>query len=519
VKGPQKTVLERYFVESRHWIDGYPGFASVFGKPVGWLYVLGEDGNKLIRLDRKGGCAFHAKANGNHAKCVAYLEKHLAQTSPDLDSVQKTPRRYRCGCGHPGVMFSLRHLGRLKGYFILCSISEKEPDTERYLSLFDCFLQSEVELAYRRFELQNFYETVHPRALALSTIHSVHRVMASSMGLKELMPRIGRLCAQVLKVEQCDVYLLEPDRQFLTLRFSLGERKARKARIKVGKGIEGAVADTAEFHLSRTCIAVPFIEDDVVGIVALRNKIDGTPFTTTDLEILRTLSEQAVSAIKNAQLFEETQRLTVESIKTINELLDLSFSGDHVHSPLFGEIAFCIGHDLGLSKEELTHLHRATFLIDAGQMGTPERILHKSERLTELEYEEVKRHPSRGAAILQQISSLRPVIPIILHHHERFDGKGYPSKLAGEEIPIGGRIVAVVDSFTAMLSRRPYRKVRSMKEAVGEIKANAGTQFDPKVVESFLRVIAEPALAAKLEDLEGNSKGLDGYSVKSKGDI
>jgi HD-GYP domain-containing protein (c-di-GMP phosphodiesterase class II) len=239
----------------------------------------------------------------------------------------------------------------------------------------------------------------------------------------------------------------------------------------------------------------------VVGVVLLKDKLGGTPFTKTDLEILKTLSEQAVIAIKNAQLFEETEQLTLGSIKTINEFLELSFAGDNVHLPLFSEIAFQIGRDLGLSGHELTNLHRATFLIDAGHLGTPERILYKKEKLTPREFEEVKQHPSRGAEILQQIGSLRPVIPIILHHHERWDGMGYPNRLKGDEIPIGARIVAVVDSFTAMLSKRAYRRVLAIDEAVDEIKANSGTQFDPKVVESFMKVIKEPEIIQKLREL------------------
>lgn len=468
--------------------------------------VLQEEGVRFIRLDRKGRCSFYAKPTEQQKTNHVFLQKNIQRLVTDSEESEKLPKFYERAFGAPSVVFALKYLGRVKGFLVLSSITRKEQQIAPYLSLFHRFIEAEVDLAYRTFELQNFYETVHPRALALSTIHSVHRVMASSTGLAELLPRIGRLCAQVLKARRCDLFLLDKDRDYLSLEFALGERRGKKKRIKIGHGIEGHVADTAEFHLSRTCVCVPFIEEDVVGVVALRDKIDGTPFTNTDLEILKTLSEQSVVAIKNAQLFEETERLTIGSIKTINELLELSFSGDHIHLPLFGEIAYRMGRDLGLSKAELTNLHRATYLIDAGHVGTPERILHKKDRLTAQEFEQVMQHPSRGAEILGQISSLRPLIPIILHHHERYDGKGYPSKLKGEEIPIGGRIVFVVDSFMAMLSRRPYRRVRTVKDAVAEIKANSGTQFDPRVVESFLKAIEEPDISQKLKQIEAASK-------------
>ena len=497
----EKSVIERHLLESPGWSKGYQEFSRFFGKPLGWFYIIQNGSFRLIRLDQKGHCSFYAKSQNNQASCSAFLEKYFGQLAERRDEPgQKFPSFYHCAFGRSGAIFALRHLGELKGFLVLCAIKKTELEVKPYLGLFDHFLQSEVELAYKSFELQNFYETVHPRALALSTIHSVHRVMASSLGLDELLPRVGRLCAQVLKAKSCSLYLLDPSREYLLPKFSFGnEGKTFKRRIRVGRGMEGRVAETAEFHLSRNSIAVPFIEDDVVGVVVLKDKLGRMPFTKTDLEILKTLSEQAVIAIKNAQLFEETEKLKLGSIKTINELLELSFAGDNIHLPLFGEIAYEMGRDLGLSGSELTNLHRATFLIDAGHLGTPEAILYKKEKLTEQEFEKVKQHPLRGANILQQISSLRPITPIILHHHERHDGKGYPSQLKGEEIPVGARIVAVVDSFTAMLTKRPYRSERTIQSAVREIKANSGTQFDPKVVESFLRVIQKPQIKEKLK--------------------
>ena len=225
------------------------------------------------------------------------------------------------------------------------------------------------------------------------------------------------------------------------------------------------------------------------GVIVLKDKAEGKPFTLTDLEILKILSEQTVVAIKNAKLYAETQQLTLGSIKSINELLELDFAGDNVHLPLFARLAREIGMDLGLARRDLVDIERAVLLLDTGYVGLPEHILSKKTKLTKEEYEAVKQHPHRGAHVLQSISSLKPIIPIILHHHERYDGKGYPQGLKGVEIPMGARIVAVVDSFTAMISKRPYRKTKSVAQAISEIKQNSGTQFDPKVVASFLKIV------------------------------
>ena len=498
-KDIEKSVLERYLSESPSWSKGYLEFTLYFGKPIGWLFLIHNGTKRLIRLNRKGNCSFYAKSANNQISCGAFLEKYFGQLIDREEELNKLPNFYHCGFGRSGIIFGLKHLSDLKGFLVLCAVKKAEREVKPFLPLFNQFLQSEVELAYKSFELHNFYETVHPRALALSTIHSVHRVMASSLGLDQLLPRIGRLCAQVLKAKRCDIFLMDEKKKYLIPKFSLDNKTGHKRRLRVGYGMEGHVAETAEFHITRNCIAVPFIEDDVVGVVVLRDKLGGTPFSKTDVEILKTLSEQAVIAIKNAQLFEETEQLTLGSIKTINELLELSFAGDNIHLPLFSEIAYQMGRDLGLSGHELTNLHRATFLIDTGQLGTPEHIFYKKDKLTKREFNEMKQHPSRGAAILQQISSLRPITPIILHHHERFDGKGYPSRLKADEIPIGARIVAVVDSFTAMLSKRPYRRMRSITEAIEEVRANSGTQFDPKVVDSFLKVVQQPKIIELLK--------------------
>ena len=216
----EKTVLEQYLLASPSWPKGYEEFNRFFGKPLGWLYALHGSGHRLIRLDRKGQCSFFAKSQQNQASCATFLEKYFEQLSEKKEEEEKLPKFYHCAYGRSGAIFALKHLGELKGFLILCAIPKTERDVKPYLSLFDRFLQAEVDLAYKSFELQNFYETVHPRALALSTIHSVHRVMASSLGLDQLLPRIGRLCAQVIKAKSCVVYLTDASKSYLVPKFS-----------------------------------------------------------------------------------------------------------------------------------------------------------------------------------------------------------------------------------------------------------------------------------------------------------
>lgn len=493
MKLKQQSIIERFLVPNPEWQEGYREFNRLFGHPLGWLYLVEESApHRLIRLDRKGNCSFYTSSKSNQASCAGFLEKYLSQLARKSETEwEDFPKFYKCAYGRNGGLFPLIHLGRLKGFIVLCSFTKAERQLRPFLPLFQHFLQSQLELAYKTYELNNFYETVHPRALALSTMHSVHRVISSSLRLHELLPRIGRLCAQVLRAKSCSILLVDPEGKRLLPYFSFGESKVatRKHRIPFGRGLEGRIAETGESHFDRRCVAVPFIDDDVVGIITLRDKLDNQAFSPTDLEILKSLSEQAVVAIKNAQLFEETEKLTLGSIKTINELLELHYGGERHQLQALGKLVLEVGKDLQLNGFELTCLERAIFLLDAGQLTFPEKVWDKKGKLTKREFEQVKRIPFRGASLLKSISSLKPVLPIVLHHRERYDGKGYPNGLRGEEIPMGARIVAVVDSFLAMISHRLYRRRLSVEEALEEIRENSGTQFDPKVVEIFLKTV------------------------------
>lgn len=504
------TVLEQFLLPSPLWQEGYKSFMRLFGNPGVWFFSHSEEnGYHLVRLDRKGsqGDCFCADQLEGVPALEKFHFKYAEQIFQNEDLQAKLPTFYKNSHGKLGILFGLTHLGKLKALLFLSPLTRHEKELRDWVAPFSHFLASHVELAYKAFELNNFYETVHPRALALSTMHSVHRVISSSLRLHELLPRIGRLSAQVLKAKGCSIMLLDTDREYLLPYFSFGDnqRFVHRQRLKIGRGVEGNIAKTGEFHLTRNSIGVPFIEDDVVGVILLWDKIDRQPFTKTDLEILKSLSEQAVVAIKNAQLYEETQQLTLGSIKTINELLELNFGGNRMKLPVFGEVIVEVGRELQLSSQDLIHLSRAVLLLDTGALAFPDKIWHKKGKLTKKEFEQIKRIPLRGADLLKSISSLKPVIPIILHHRERFDGKGYPQGLKGDRIPIGARIVSVVDSFFAMISERSYRDSLTIEKAMAEIQSNTETQFDPQVVHCFLKVIRREEVLEKLLSVQRNA--------------
>jgi HD-GYP domain-containing protein (c-di-GMP phosphodiesterase class II) len=184
----------------------------------------------------------------------------------------------------------------------------------------------------------------------------------------------------------------------------------------------------------------------------------------------------------------QTQLLAVRTsvICAMNQLLDLKDLNTGVHSTRLAEWAVRIGRDLGLDDECLRDLEAAAILHDIGKIGVPDAILRKPAKLTEEEYAVIKKHPEYGWAVLRAVPGFERVSLFVLHHHEAFDGKGYPAGLRGDEIPIGSRIVSVMDSFDAMVSSRPYRKGMPLEEAIRRLEADTGKQFDPVFTPWFI---------------------------------
>ena len=160
------------------------------------------------------------------------------------------------------------------------------------------------------------------------------------------------------------------------------------------------------------------------------------------------------------------------------------------HSERVAKYAEQVAKELGLEEGKIKNLQLACLLHDIGKIGTYDHLLDKAGKLTDEEFDIVKKHPAQGAAILKEIKQLKDIIPLIKHHHERIDGKGYPDGIKGEEIPFCARILHVADSFDSMTADRPYRPSPGREYAISELKRCSSTRFDPLVVEAFLRVLS-----------------------------
>jgi putative nucleotidyltransferase with HDIG domain len=185
----------------------------------------------------------------------------------------------------------------------------------------------------------------------------------------------------------------------------------------------------------------------------------------------------------------EITQLNEELLLALSHAVDLRDPDVQDHSKNVARYATLIAQELNLPPERVELVRKAGLLHDIGKLGIPETILFKPARLTATEYDIIKQHSDMGADIVAEAHSLQAIVPFIRHHHERFDGQGYPAGLPGPEIPLEARILSVADTVEAMASDRPYRRAQSPADILAEIQNHAGTQFDPTVVNAFVKVV------------------------------
>lgn len=236
----------------------------------------------------------------------------------------------------------------------------------------------------------------------------------------------------------------------------------------------------------RNLIAVPLIVDNqMIGMLLGLNKQTGD-FDTFDTRLANTIANQTAVFLANHHMYEELQELLMGVLHSLTESIDAKDPYTCGHSQRVAAISRRLAEAMGFSADHVRHVYLAGLLHDIGKIGISESILCKDGKLTDDEYTHIKQHPLIGAKILRRIRHLEPVVPGVLSHHERLDGRGYPHGLAGDAVPLEGRIIGLADSWDAMTSHRTYRRAKPVEEAISELRRCAGTQFDAKLVEMFL---------------------------------
>ncbi|MBI5650010.1 MAG: GAF domain-containing protein [Chloroflexi bacterium] len=354
-----------------------------------------------------------------------------------------------------------------------------------------------------------FAET-RQRLNELESVNRISTALRAAQTLDEMLPRLLDETLAVLGTDAGVIWLR--DQMNGELRHAVARGwidRMTKTPVPPGEGVAGKVVLTGEIYRAREFASDPHARASVrheilpgwggacVPIRAAREIVGvmfvavALPRELTDAEarLLTTLAEIAGSAIQRTHLHEALEEAYVETVLALAKTMDARDSYTSDHSQDLAQMAIAVARAMGLSREDEETLRFAARLHDIGKIGVPDAILRKPGPLDPLEWAEMKKHPVVGAEIIQPVQRLQRVAPIVRHHQEKFDGTGYPDGLAGEAIPLGARILAVVDAFSAITDDRVYRRGRSRAEAIAEISRCAGTQFDPRIVEIFLAVI------------------------------
>lgn len=237
----------------------------------------------------------------------------------------------------------------------------------------------------------------------------------------------------------------------------------------------------------RSAILLPVLgRSGIAGVLSIYFREPGRA-STESFESLVLLNHVASVALENATLFRELQKSYYSTVESLTSAIDAVSPATHGHSKRVTQFALMLGEALRMDADALSVLKFGALLHDIGKLGIRASILEKMAPLSTEEFETVKEHPVIGERIIAPVEFLQAARPIVRHHHERWDGRGYPDRLRGEEIPIGARIVALADFYDAMISARPYKRALDPREVSAEIRRGAGTLFDPDLSERFLQ--------------------------------
>ena len=353
----------------------------------------------------------------------------------------------------------------------------------------------------------------------LSLIFRMGQEMFSNISMENTAKIIAENANKIVNADICTFMMEDKATAEYVPVYSQGVKREfiEKMRFKKGESITGWVAANNEALVKNdiegdswfksqnkgeyfvgSVVSIPLLaKDQVIAVLNLSNKKNRQPFSDQDLAFLRGLTTQASIILQNITLYEQVQENYLRTITALAFALDARDSYTRAHSENVTRYAVAIAREMNFRPQEIDRIRRAGLLHDIGKIGIRDGVLLKPSKLTDEEYDDIKNHPGKGETIVSALPFLKEEAKMIRHHHERFDGKGYPDGISGETIEKGARILAVADSFDAMVENRIYRKALTVQAACQELKNNSGKQFDPEAVDAVLRILEKnPGLLA-----------------------
>lgn len=365
------------------------------------------------------------------------------------------------------------------------------PESERVLSLLAEFEREKKEM---------------------SDLLKVSSSLDVSSDSKEILKRLTDLAAESMNCEAASIMLINTRERVLEFVVATGEKGQRLETITIplGEGIAGWVAvngrpeivndtrkdprftgkvDQESGFVTRQILAIPMrLEGETIGVLEVINTRDRRMFGEEDLRVLGGIGERAATIIATVRRTEAQQNFYIQTTNIIVRAIEKKDIFSEGHSWKVAELSHKMARAMDLSSEERNDIHFGSLLHDIGKLDLPS-ILFNKRSLTEREIDILRQHPVRGAKLLEPIILWKTVVPCVLHHHEAWDGSGYPFGRAGDSIPLGARVINLAESFTVMRAANTYKRQLTLKEAVLEVMRSSGKQFDPEIVKVFVSIL------------------------------
>ena len=398
------------------------------------------------------------------------------------------------------------------GTLVVCTSSHQNEDIAVAVSYcMENFLKFETEIEDLSSEVVRVYEE-------LSLLYSITNKLGSEMDVDTVCCRVLEETSRVLSVHNMSIMLIDNVKNELYTRNCIGRdsEAARKFSVEVfSSGLFGHVLQQTEPvtvcdihadgrislpYLAKSILCVPLITDDrAIGMLLACDKLSGEEFWSRELKLMGMFASEVAASIRKAQLYEDISKMFINTVEAFASAIDAKDPYTYGHSRRVAQLSVAICEELGMSKKQTRLVELAAFLHDIGKIGTPESILHKPGKLQPEEFEKIKEHPAKGAEILSNIGEFHDIIKWIKHHHEWYDGKGYPDRIAAEHIPLEARIITIADAFDAMTSDRPYRKGMPLQEVIKIMDGFTRSQFDPDILDAFNRLVQNDKLCMTIQ--------------------
>lgn len=394
----------------------------------------------------------------------------------------------------------------------ICRANLIDADEAARLSNFILWMhQDSADVDRRTLELQLMGQELAESYEELSLLYKLSTNMTVDQSPAAFLTEACHELQQVLEVNWIALQLTSDEPRLEDLagqNFTAGQvdhaaslkRLGRELLARFGASDEPIIVDDASSlnlpdfdRLATTLLIVPLhLQGKPLGVLFAGDKTDHAPISSIDSKLCDSLSNSLTIFLDNMMLYEDMHAMFLGTLHALTAAIDAKDSYTHGHSERVALMSQMLAEAAGLDQHTCQRVYVAGLVHDVGKIGVPEAVLCKPGKLTDDEFRLIKRHPEIGARILQDIRQMRDLIPGVLYHHERWDGRGYPHQLAGQNIPLFGRLIGLADAFDAMSSNRTYRRALASTQVLDEIVRCAGQQFDPTLTQAFIKLDFDP---------------------------